>query len=71
MSISEPFIRKPVATTLLTVAVALAGAAGLGVARVAGEPERAGAEVFGVITRRVSEGFDEVRLFARKRAAAE
>src|SRR6202022_4664792 len=26
MSISEPFIRKPVATTLLTVAIALAGA---------------------------------------------
>src|SRR5215472_13405898 len=26
MSISEPFIRKPVATTLLTIALALAGA---------------------------------------------
>ena len=26
MNISEPFIRRPVATTLLTVAVALAGA---------------------------------------------
>src|SRR3954452_14903587 len=26
MSISEPFIRRPVATTLLTVAIALAGA---------------------------------------------
>src|SRR5437868_7207988 len=26
MNISEPFIRKPVATTLLTVAIALAGA---------------------------------------------
>ncbi len=25
MNISEPFIRKPIATTLLTVAVALAG----------------------------------------------
>ena len=27
MNISEPFIRRPVATTLLTVAIALAGAA--------------------------------------------
>ena len=26
MSISEPFIRRPVATTLLTIAIALAGA---------------------------------------------
>ena len=26
MSLSEPFIRRPIATTLLTVAVALAGA---------------------------------------------
>ena len=25
MSISEPFIKKPVATTLMTIAVALAG----------------------------------------------
>jgi multidrug efflux pump len=27
MNISEPFIRRPVATTLITIAVALAGAA--------------------------------------------
>ena len=26
MNISEPFIRRPIATTLLTVAIALAGA---------------------------------------------
>jgi len=26
MSISEPFIRRPIATTLLTIAIALAGA---------------------------------------------
>jgi phasin family protein len=32
---------------------------------------KASADVFGVIARRVSEGFDEVRLFAKKRAAAE
>jgi phasin family protein len=31
---------------------------------------KASADVFGVIQRRVSEGFDEVRLYARKQAAA-
>jgi phasin family protein len=32
---------------------------------------KAGADVLGVIAKRVSEGFDEVRLFANKRVAAE
>jgi phasin family protein len=32
---------------------------------------KASADVFGVIERRVSEGFDEVRLYAKKQAAAE
>jgi phasin family protein len=32
---------------------------------------KASADVFGVIARRVSEGFDEVRLFAKKQSAAE
>jgi phasin family protein len=31
---------------------------------------RASADVFGVIAKRVSEGFDEVRLYAKKQAAA-
>jgi multidrug efflux pump len=39
MSMSEPFIRRPVATTLLTVAVALAGAIGFEVLPVAPLPE--------------------------------
>jgi phasin family protein len=32
---------------------------------------KASADVFGVIAKRVSEGFDEVRLYAKKQAAAE
>jgi multidrug efflux pump len=39
MSISEPFIRRPVATTLLTIAIALAGAVAYGVLPVAPLPE--------------------------------
>jgi multidrug efflux pump len=39
MNISEPFIRRPVATTLLTAAVALAGAIGFEVLPVAPLPE--------------------------------
>ncbi len=39
MSISEPFIRRPVATTLLTVAIALAGAVAYEVLPVAPLPE--------------------------------
>ncbi len=39
MSLSEPFIRRPVATTLLTVAVAIAGAIGFTVLPVAPLPE--------------------------------
>ena len=39
MNISEPFIRRPVATTLLTVAIALAGAIGFEVLPVAPLPE--------------------------------
>ena len=39
MNISEPFIRRPVATTLLTVAVALAGAIAFEVLPVAPLPE--------------------------------
>src|SRR5579862_9043085 len=39
MSLSEPFIRRPVATTLLTVAVALAGAIGFAVLPVSPLPE--------------------------------
>ena len=39
MSISEPFIKRPVATTLLTVAVALAGAVAFDVLPVAPLPE--------------------------------
>ena len=39
MNISAPFIRRPVATTLLTVAVALAGAIGFEVLPVAPLPE--------------------------------
>ena len=39
MNISEPFIHRPVATTLLTVAVALAGAIAFEVLPVAPLPE--------------------------------
>ncbi|HZW93177.1 MAG TPA: efflux RND transporter permease subunit [Candidatus Eremiobacteraceae bacterium] len=39
MSLSEPFIRRPVATTLLTVAVAIAGAIGFTVLPVSPLPE--------------------------------
>jgi len=39
MSISEPFIRKPVATTLLTIALALAGAIGFRLLPVAPLPQ--------------------------------
>src|SRR5579863_3825593 len=39
MNISQPFIRRPVATTLLTVAVALAGAVAYAVLPVAPLPE--------------------------------
>src|ERR1700736_5752230 len=39
MNISAPFIRRPVATTLLTVAIALAGAIGFEVLPVAPLPE--------------------------------
>jgi multidrug efflux pump len=39
MSLSEPFIRRPVATTLLTIAVAIAGAIGFTVLPVAPLPE--------------------------------
>ena len=39
MNISEPFIRRPVATTLLTVAIALAGAVAYEVLPVAPLPE--------------------------------
>jgi multidrug efflux pump len=39
MNISEPFIRRPVATTLLTVAVAIAGAVGFSVLPVAPLPQ--------------------------------
>jgi multidrug efflux pump len=39
MSISEPFIHRPVATTLLTIAIALAGAVAYGVLPVAPLPE--------------------------------
>ncbi|HWF14500.1 MAG TPA: efflux RND transporter permease subunit [Candidatus Acidoferrales bacterium] len=39
MNISEPFIRRPVATTLLTIAIALAGAVAYGVLPVAPLPE--------------------------------
>src|ERR1700685_3156666 len=39
MSISEPFIRRPVATTLLTIAIALAGVVAYGVVPVAPLPE--------------------------------
>src|ERR1700722_7257510 len=39
MNISAPFIRRPVATTLLTVAVALAGAIGFEVLPVSPLPE--------------------------------
>jgi len=39
MSISEPFIRRPVATTLLTIAVAIAGAVGLTVLPVSPLPQ--------------------------------
>src|SRR5689334_10770901 len=39
MSISEPFIRRPVATTLLTLAVAIAGAIGFTVLPVSPLPQ--------------------------------
>jgi len=39
MSLSEPFIRRPVATTLLTIAVAIAGAVGFTVLPVSPLPE--------------------------------
>src|SRR6201998_2486307 len=39
MSISEPFIRRPVATTLLTIAVAIAGAVGFTVLPVSPLPQ--------------------------------
>ncbi|HTU40724.1 MAG TPA: efflux RND transporter permease subunit [Candidatus Aquilonibacter sp.] len=39
MNISEPFIRRPVATTLLTIAVAIAGAVGFSVLPVAPLPQ--------------------------------
>src|SRR5947208_5190379 len=39
MSISEPFIRRPVATTLLTIAIALAGAVAFGLLPVSPLPQ--------------------------------
>src|ERR1700691_5224373 len=39
MSLSEPFIRRPVATTLLTIAIAIAGAIGFVVLPVSPLPQ--------------------------------